>query len=111
MNDLLLHKSKDHEGDLTKISPEFLKRKLFQLFGHVITILPYMVMLSATTYSYILELPKTEKNSPNPELDETLIACPECKVNIPLHSLGSHMSQLHKPLHKVVCFFLFFFKV
>ena len=30
MNELLLHKANDHEGDLTKISPDFLRRKTLQ---------------------------------------------------------------------------------
>ena len=31
MNELLVHKSNDHEGDLTKISPDFLRRELILL--------------------------------------------------------------------------------
>ncbi|XP_063689246.1 uncharacterized protein LOC134822269 [Bolinopsis microptera] len=72
MNELLLHKAEQHEGDLTKISPELLK-----------------------------ELPKSERAA-MPDLEETLIQCPECKENIPLNSLSGHMNQKHKPLHKAV---------
>ncbi|KAL5271365.1 hypothetical protein ACHWQZ_G001864 [Mnemiopsis leidyi] len=70
MNELLLHKAEEHEGDLTKISPDLLK-----------------------------QLPKSERAS-IPDLEETLIQCPECKDNIALNSLSAHMNQKHKPLHK-----------
>lgn len=72
MNELLLHKSESHDGDLTKISPDFLK-----------------------------QLPKSERID-SPDLEDTLIKCPECKEDIPLHSIGPHINQKHKySSHKI----------
>ena len=59
------------------------------------------IPLYVSTMLTISELPKSERAA-MPDLEETLIQCPECKENIPLNSLSGHMNQKHKPLHKAV---------